>query len=514
LEANRQAVAAHREALAAQGRTTPPSAKPKTAALSGLERDCWLLHLDPSEPLTVDRINEHYKMAEESLRDYLGDEAFEDPDNPVKLELQGIRDRLIDLALADYARYSQILSLDPNRQHTGDKLTVEEIEAAFEKKSKALRDKIGDPAYEDPKNPQRLRLEHARDWLLDVVDKTFTVAANEKEHYYVSAKINGREVPSILLDTGTTLVSLTYKTARSLGLTSQIKKYSVEAETQNGTIMVAPITIPEIRIGGGIAVKNVAAVVAEPGKGHDVLGMSFMDKLSIEIGESRLTLRSGANKIGDEAFEKPDNPVSIRDRLILALDDYPRSCQILSLDPNRLLTGDKLTVDEIEAAFEKKSNALRDKIGDRAYEDRNNPQRFRLELARTLLLSVVDKTLIVTADEDRMHYVSAEINGVKVPSMQLDAGATRVCLTYETAEALGLTSQIKKFSVEIKTANGTIMAAPITIPEIRIGGGIAVKNVAAYVIKPGQKGVDLLGMSFMGMLSIEIEGKKLTLKSK
>jgi aspartyl protease family protein len=109
--------------------------------------------------------------------------------------------------------------------------------------------------------------------------KTVTLIANDYGHFHADAEINSRKV-DFMLDTGATFVALSYETAQALGLSPQNMRFSGRSTTANGVARVASISIDSIRI-EGIVVKDVPAVVAEPGKmTQNLLGMSFIKQLS------------------------------------------------------------------------------------------------------------------------------------------------------------------------------------------------------------------------------------------
>jgi aspartyl protease family protein len=112
---------------------------------------------------------------------------------------------------------------------------------------------------------------------------------------------------------------------------------------------------------------------------------------------------------------------------------------------------------------------------------------------------------------DNGHFFSpVELNGHDI-SVMVDTGATDVALTYEDAEAAGLTVHERDFSVEMQTANGPGRAAPVMLDRIRIGD-IEVRDVEAFVAEPGKLFQTLLGMSFLRRLSrIEMQGRELIL---
>jgi aspartyl protease family protein len=111
--------------------------------------------------------------------------------------------------------------------------------------------------------------------------------ANYQGHYYTSAEIDGRRV-NVLVDTGATMVALTYEDARTIGLSIRDSDFTHRVSTANGFGRVAPVTIDRISI-GDVTVRNVRAAVMEPGKlGTTLLGMTFLGRLQ------RVDMRAGS----------------------------------------------------------------------------------------------------------------------------------------------------------------------------------------------------------------------------
>ncbi len=102
--------------------------------------------------------------------------------------------------------------------------------------------------------------------------------ADRRGHFSVRGYVNGAPV-TFLTDTGATLVALTHRDARAAGVTGNLR-YTGRTRTANGVARVAPVTLARLRI-GDILLRDVTAVVAEPGKLHvSLLGMSFLGRLS------------------------------------------------------------------------------------------------------------------------------------------------------------------------------------------------------------------------------------------
>ncbi len=116
------------------------------------------------------------------------------------------------------------------------------------------------------------------------------LSANDYGHFHAVAQIRGQQV-EFMTDTGATYVALSYETAQKLGLAPQNLRFNGRSTTANGVARVASIVLDVVRI-GDIAVKDVQAVIAEPGRmTQNLLGMSFIRQLSgFELNGARLTM--------------------------------------------------------------------------------------------------------------------------------------------------------------------------------------------------------------------------------
>lgn len=113
--------------------------------------------------------------------------------------------------------------------------------------------------------------------------------AGRNGHFEANAAINGRPV-NVLVDTGATVVALTYEDARSAGLQIGANDFRHFGNTANGKARFASVMLDDIRI-GDIVVRNVQASVSEPGKLHvSLLGMSFLSRLRMDMRPGQLVL--------------------------------------------------------------------------------------------------------------------------------------------------------------------------------------------------------------------------------
>ena len=80
-----------------------------------------------------------------------------------------------------------------------------------------------------------------------------------------------------MVDTGATMVALTYEDAERAGIRLKPSDFTRGVSTANGVTRVAPVTLERVSI-GDITVRNVAASVSERGRLQTtLLGMSFLE---------------------------------------------------------------------------------------------------------------------------------------------------------------------------------------------------------------------------------------------
>lgn len=120
---------------------------------------------------------------------------------------------------------------------------------------------------------------------------TLTVAADYRGHYVVHPSIDNLRI-QMLVDTGASLVALTAKDARALGIRPSSADYKMTLNTANGTVKGARVNLREVRL-GAILVRNVEAVVLPEGAlSMSLLGTSFLGKLrGYEVQTGRMVLR-------------------------------------------------------------------------------------------------------------------------------------------------------------------------------------------------------------------------------
>lgn len=121
-----------------------------------------------------------------------------------------------------------------------------------------------------------------------------------------------------------------------------------------------------------------------------------------------------------------------------------------------------------------------------------------------------ERSVTLKASSNGHFFARAYINGRPIAVM-VDTGATKIALTYEDAERLGLRPHGSDFSLTTRTANGTARAAPVTLDDVRIGD-VEVSDLRGSIAEPGKLHVTLLGMEFIRKLArFELRGKELIL---
>ena len=108
-------------------------------------------------------------------------------------------------------------------------------------------------------------------------------------HFHADAQINGRSI-SVLVDTGASLVAMSYEDAMAAGITVRPDDFRYVSNTANGQARFARVRLDEVRI-GIITVRNVEAAVSQPGKlNKTLLGNSFLNKVRYSVQSGMMVL--------------------------------------------------------------------------------------------------------------------------------------------------------------------------------------------------------------------------------
>ena len=107
-------------------------------------------------------------------------------------------------------------------------------------------------------------------------------------HYYLTLRIDGVEV-EFLADTGATTVVLSDSDARNLGIDPDKLAYLGEADTANGTVLTANVSLKDVELGPFRDAKIRASVTKGAMEGS-LLGMNYLGLFRIEIDQDKMIL--------------------------------------------------------------------------------------------------------------------------------------------------------------------------------------------------------------------------------
>ena len=119
-------------------------------------------------------------------------------------------------------------------------------------------------------------------------DGQIEVLRAEDGHYYLTLVIDGVEV-EFLADTGATNVVLSDSDARELGIDPESLVYLGQAETANGTVLTADVSIRNVELGPFFDARITASVSKGAMEGS-LLGMDYLGLFRIEIDRDRMIL--------------------------------------------------------------------------------------------------------------------------------------------------------------------------------------------------------------------------------
>lgn len=108
-------------------------------------------------------------------------------------------------------------------------------------------------------------------------------------HYYADLKVNGVYI-SFVVDTGASDIVLSISDANKIGINTDSLRFYGIAETANGTVQTAHITLDTLEI-AGLVDYGVRASVSNGDSYDSLLGMSYLSRFSkIEISGNNLFL--------------------------------------------------------------------------------------------------------------------------------------------------------------------------------------------------------------------------------
>jgi aspartyl protease family protein len=111
-----------------------------------------------------------------------------------------------------------------------------------------------------------------------------------------------------------------------------------------------------------------------------------------------------------------------------------------------------------------------------------------------------------------MYMTYGNINGRSVRFL-IDTGASAIAMNADQAKHLGIRYDKYGISSSVSTASGYAKAFRVHLKSVSVGD-ITQTNVEAFVIDGDHPGPILLGMTFLGRLSVEHSGNAMTLTQK
>jgi aspartyl protease family protein len=128
-------------------------------------------------------------------------------------------------------------------------------------------------------------------WVPEVLASSAEITADQAGHFVTTAEIDHTAI-TVLVDTGASLVALSYEDAERAGLAPRTLTYDVPILTANGGLHAAKVLLNRVEI-GNVLVRDVEGVVLPKGAfDGTLLGMSFLNKLSrFKVEDGKLFLQ-------------------------------------------------------------------------------------------------------------------------------------------------------------------------------------------------------------------------------
>jgi len=114
------------------------------------------------------------------------------------------------------------------------------------------------------------------------------IPRDQDGHYYLRLQVNGRDL-QVMADTGATHIVLSPEDAARLGFDPGTLNYLGEANTANGVVRTARISLDQVSL-GPFQDEAVTAYVNEAAMDGSLLGMEYLGRFSIQISGDRMIL--------------------------------------------------------------------------------------------------------------------------------------------------------------------------------------------------------------------------------
>jgi aspartyl protease family protein len=120
-------------------------------------------------------------------------------------------------------------------------------------------------------------------------DGAVEVPRSADGHYYLTLMINGTGV-GFMVDTGASGLVLAAKDAERLGIDPASLEFRGQANTANGVIRTARVTLPLVEL-GPFRNADFGAFVTEGNLDQSLLGMDYLGQFRMEFDGGKLVLR-------------------------------------------------------------------------------------------------------------------------------------------------------------------------------------------------------------------------------
>jgi aspartyl protease family protein len=116
----------------------------------------------------------------------------------------------------------------------------------------------------------------------------------------------------------------------------------------------------------------------------------------------------------------------------------------------------------------------------------------------------------VWQDKTGMYTTVGSVNGLPL-SFLVDTGATAVAMNAQQARRLGIDFRVIGVKSSVTTASGVVNAWAVMLDTVKVGE-LLLRNVEAVVLEGTHPETALLGMSYLGRLEIDNDGRLMTLR--
>ncbi|MFV0492994.1 MAG: TIGR02281 family clan AA aspartic protease [Pseudorhodobacter sp.] len=119
-------------------------------------------------------------------------------------------------------------------------------------------------------------------------DGAITIPRAADGHYYLELTVSGTPI-NFLVDTGATNIVLSQRDAERVGIDPRDLVYLGSAQTANGVVRTARVTLNDVEL-GPLRDSRVTAYVNDGEMDESLLGMDYLGRFRVEIDRDRMIL--------------------------------------------------------------------------------------------------------------------------------------------------------------------------------------------------------------------------------